>query len=242
MNVPKFTSSRESCVLTSYDFLINYAAQQVGINQTISPSEIYNSYNRYFQQLHEGETITGATIIDWLKNSGLKGWYNQYKNDCEKIGKSYTNTYKVSDYKRTVRELCSSILFHYHCIYLKQGISGYQHLLDFHRYLIKSHKIFKNVELKVINRSFGQDNSIDIEVLKSQLLSNSDYLLLLLYQTNSGCHSIFVYTRGNSFYQQDPNIGEETSFDWQKVTAKEYVVFQYSLVGTSNLNNKNMLT
>lgn len=228
MNIQKFKASRESCILTSYDFLINYAAQQVGIKQSISPSEIYNLYNRYFQYLHTEETITGECLINWLKNSDLNNWYKEHPKECEKIGKSYTNTYKLSNYNSAVRELCSSILLHYHCIYLEHGISGYRHLLDFHQHLIKSHKIFKDVELIVIDQSFWKDNSIDIEMIKSKLLSNPSYSLLLLYQMNSGNHSIFVYSRDNSFYQQDPNIGEETSFDWQKITVKEFIIFQYA--------------
>lgn len=212
-----FKSSRQSCVLTSYTHLLNTLC-----GSSFSPSEIFNLYNRYFQGLHAEKEVSGEDLIKWLEKKH-NDWYVSYPDDCEKIKNSYSNKYKVSNYKGTVRELLSSILLHYHCQVLSKNVSGYTHLSEFHNYLCTKNdykKILKHVEVyKVVTRN----EPIDLDGVKIAIEESINTAVLFLING----HSIMVKYNGSKFIKINPNYGVEEEVRWEEIVPNECIIFKH---------------
>ena len=220
MNTKKkeiFKSSRQSCVLTSYTHLLNSLC-----GSSFSPSEIFNLYNRYFQGLHAEKEVSGEDLIKWVEEKH-HNWYVSYPADCEKIKNSYTNKYRVSDYKGTVRELLSSILLHYHCQVLCNDISGYTHLSDFHNYLCAKkdyEKVLKHVQ---VNNVVTREEPIYIDKIKETLEDSINSAVLFLING----HSIMAKYDGSKYIKINPNYGVEEELQWEGILPNECIIFRH---------------
>lgn len=222
-----FISKRESCVLTSYTHLVNHLRGK----EDFTPSQIFLAYSYYFRELHQNENIDAKTLVSF----GRKLWNDpSYQEDYNKIERSYTSSYKLSDYKKTVRELLSSVMLHYHCIVCANGISGYEQIKNFNERLSQKDSIV-NLKIQIenvdyVDSCFGRGDSVDVNKVVRLLMdqNSSTRAMLALYKVPnvSGSHSIMIYYDGEKFHQIDPNKGYVEDCDLNNLQICEYIIFE----------------
>lgn len=222
-----FVAKRESCVLTSYTHLLNHLKGK----EDYTPSQIFLAYSHYFREMHQNKNIDAKALVAFGR--GL--WnYPAYQEDYNKIERSYTPSYKLSNYKKTVRELLSSIMLHYHCMDSANGISGYEQIKNFNERLSQNDsKDVVKIQIEnvaYVDSCYGRGDSVNVDkvtrLLKDQNSSTKAMLALYKVPNSPHAHSIMIYYEGDKFHKIDPNKGYVEDCEMNNVQIDEYIIFE----------------
>lgn len=224
----KFKATRESCVLSSYIYLLNIATKQYKDGDLpISAKSIFQQYVIFYRNLRP-TLQSGKDLTKWLQTWNNM-WYIHYNKECEKIEKLYYPTSSISNITGQTLEFLTSIMLHFYCIEEMKNISGYQHLEEFHNYLMQNNILDTSDAVVVDTKKYGSSETIENCRLIDLLQQKKDSLLLALYKHDGyGNHSIVIGCDNNQFFKIDPNVGRREKYKWDN-EIKEYI--QFNVIG-----------
>lgn len=224
-----FRATKESCILTSLAYLLNYIANKQG---DIAPTveSVFWTYIEYYRHTHMDNGLSGKKLVDWAKGRSFSK--KQFPIESKKIEKDYKNTFPGYNHiGKSCAELLSTIMLHWVCAEENHscnqgtGKRGYDEVLDFLNYCKINEKykeLLNNVE--IVGHKTSKISKYNLEV--ETFLSNEDTIGLVLYSAQRGSHSICIYKQGENYIVRDPNKDKISNIDLGTIDIREYIMIK----------------